>query len=339
MSYQFLSIDSIEQLHIEITNKCNAACPMCARNNNGFGLNPSMVLSDWEEGDATLVFSHELKNLKRVFFCGTHGDPIASSQLITAIKKCKERNLSVEIFTNGSLRSTTWWEELTKLLTEKDMIVFGIDGLETNHLYRQNTNIDKILHNLEICCKGVVKTQWDFLVFEHNEHELEKCKIKSLELGVDNFRIKKTARFKLDTFEVRNTENKITHYLKPPKNPLYKHPDFAIMQQISKKLPDQYNIECMYQAAKKMYVNSKLEVYPCCYIGDNRENGKINNILSELFVPFKDMNLRTKTWGEILSNDFFSNELVNSFDQPNRISRCVKTCGVVKREANQIHNE
>jgi len=28
----FLRTDTIEEMHVEITNKCNASCPMCNRN-------------------------------------------------------------------------------------------------------------------------------------------------------------------------------------------------------------------------------------------------------------------------------------------------------------------
>jgi MoaA/NifB/PqqE/SkfB family radical SAM enzyme len=339
MNNQYLLPKTILELHIEITNKCNAACPMCARNRYGYGLNPNMILSDWEEGDAELVFSNDLPNLKKVFFCGTHGDPVASSSLISAIKVCKERNLSVEIFTNGSLRSEEWWKNLVGMLSYDDTIIFAIDGLTTNHLYRQNTDINKIMKNLKICCDSKVKTQWDFLVFEHNEHELDACMSKSKEMGVNSFRIKKTARFKDDTFPVKNSQNEITHYLKPPTNPKYIHPDYHIMQKLEKNIIPEYKIQCMYQEVKKIYVNSKLEVYPCCYIGDNRENGNINTRPNELFVPYEEMNLRNKNWQEILSNSFFSNDLVDSFTGSTVINRCIKTCGVVKRELHQVHRE
>ena len=35
----------IKQIHLEITQKCQAACPMCDRNMNGKGINPHIDLS------------------------------------------------------------------------------------------------------------------------------------------------------------------------------------------------------------------------------------------------------------------------------------------------------
>ena len=37
----------LKNLHLEITNRCQAACPMCSRNYRGEIDNPYLKISDW----------------------------------------------------------------------------------------------------------------------------------------------------------------------------------------------------------------------------------------------------------------------------------------------------
>ena len=335
MDLKFLTVDSIEEIHVEVTNLCNAACPMCARNRNGHGLTDNPGWGHWVEGDELTVFSKDLINLKKVYFCGTHGDPIAYPFLLAAVKYCKERNLQVEIFTNGSLRSSDWWNKLLACLDKDDKIVFGIDGIETNHLYRQNTDIKKILNNVKLAVSSGIIVQWDFLAFKHNEHELEKCKDIAKELGVKKFRIRKTARFFNSKFEVKNSNNETAYYLEPPTDTSLRHPDFKKIKELYSSLPNEYNITCLYKEAKKIYINSRLEVFPCCYISDVNERMQLNIDKKILQVPLAEMSLRNKSWSDILSIPFYKEELLKSFKSNNTIPRCIFTCGVVNRETNQ----
>ncbi len=362
----FLKSDTVEEIHVEITNKCNAACPMCNRNIFGAINRPGPGLSEWSLEDIDKVFSKELPNLQRVYFCGTHGDPIASRYLFEAIRAAKDRNLQIEIFTNGSLKTDEWWKKFVSILDKRDRITFGVDGVETNHLYRQNTNIDKILSHMSICCAGDVKVRWDFLAFKHNEHEIENCKTLAANMGVTDFRIRRTPRFDtFDPYPVMNSKKEITHYLEPPVEKDMQHPshekmksitqsksafseekikdilesqasviDFSIVDYEPVEKKSQWSINCIYQESKKIYVNSRLEVFPCCYISDEHESYKKFS-LNELKYPTGELSLKDKSWGDIFSHKFFTEDLINSWTQSNVIPRCIKTCGVVKREQEQ----
>ena len=353
----FLTSDKITELHVEPTNHCNAACPMCDRNMFGAGLRPNRGLSFWTIADAELVFNG-LPNLKRVFFCGTHGDPLANKHIVEIIAYAKSKNLAIDIFTNGGLRSISTWKKLLDILTEDDSITFGIDGIETNHLYRQHTNINVILKRITLSANAKVQTCWDFLAFKHNEHEIETCSALAKQIGCTRFRIRRTPRFdKFDPFPVFNNDGEITHYLEPPINDKYKHPSMLTMKDMVtrskysvKEIIEYYtqltefelidttttnlkNINCIYKNANKMYVNSRLEVFPCCYISDTYETYK-QLTTTELKYPTNTLTLQNKTWNEILSNTFFA-ELIQSWTSENIMPRCSKTCGTVNREAEQ----
>ena len=365
----YLNLEDVRELHVEITNNCNAACPMCARNIFGQGNRPGRGISDWTLDDIKNVFNKKaLPNLRFVYFCGTHGDPLAARNVFEAIKAAKDLGAGMEMFTNGSLKTESWWHKLCDILDERDRITFGVDGIETNHLYRQKTNIDKIMKHMKICCESKVKVRWDFLAFKHNEHEYEACQKLAKNMGVTDFRLRRTARFDIfkTKFPVLNDAQEITHFLEPPDNEDLRHPNLKQMQQIGNKLhnfdsddveinnetikqffppqrdhykyvdkplpADNFDIKCIYQKERKMYVNSRLEVHPCCYISDEYENYKtLAN--GQLPYPLGELNLRDKTWEEIMQHDFFKKDLVDSWSNDNVIPRCVRTCGVVKREA------
>ncbi len=369
MSY--LKLEDVKELHVEITNICNAACPMCARNIFGYDNRPGRGLCDWSVEEIHKVFNKTLlPNLKYVYFCGTHGDPIASKNVFEAIKAAKELGAGMEMFTNGSLKTDDWWRKLMNILDERDRITFGVDGIETNHLYRQNTDINKIMSHMKIACESKAQVRWDFLAFKHNEHEYEKCQQLAKEIGVDHFRLRRTARFDVfkTKFPVLNNKQEITHFLQPPDREDLRHPSLKTMGEMTTKMygsdideieltndtikkffpPDRtdykyverplpaedFNIQCIYQQARKLYVNSRLEVHPCCYISDEYENFK-TLAKGQLPYPIGELSLRDKSWEEIINHDFFKKDLVNSWTSDNVIPRCIRTCGKVKREAEQ----
>ena len=76
---------TIEELHIEITNKCNAACPMCDRNFCGGATRPELNLTEWTLDDIATVFDPGLTSLRNVLFCGTHGDPMVAKYSLEAV--------------------------------------------------------------------------------------------------------------------------------------------------------------------------------------------------------------------------------------------------------------
>tara|TARA_A100001388_G_scaffold255131_1_gene219375 strand:- start:96 stop:1169 length:1074 start_codon:yes stop_codon:yes gene_type:complete len=350
----YIRPETIEELHVETTNKCNAACPMCDRNIHGGVDRPGRGLSEWSLEDIKKVFMG-LPNLKFVYFCGTHGEPLASKNIFEAIKAAKDTGARIEMFTNGSLKPNSWWEKLISILDKKDRITFGVDGIETNHLYRQNTDVDKILQHMQICCDSDVQVRWDFLVFKHNEHEMEKCKQLAKDMGVQHFRFRRTARFDRHIkFPVFDKNFNLTHYLEPPENPKWRHPGIKDMEMIlddlrligkrradmtdfewvDGKLPDSWKINCLYQESKKIYVNNRLEVFPCCYISDTFETYKSLSS-QQLKYPLGELSLRNKTWQDILNHKYFAEDLEKSWKQQNVHPRCIITCSKVKREKEQ----
>ena len=244
-------------IHFEPTSKCNAACPMCARNTEGKGC--IVLLADLSLDDYKKHVTKHLEHLEKVFFCGTVGDPCADINLlkkITWIKKIKP-NIVVGINTNGSIRNPKWWTECAGLLSGVyDYVVFSIDGLaDTNHIYRVGVQFKKVMENAQAYINARASAHWDMLVFDHNKHQVEQCKQLAKDMGFTWFRSKETDRWDQYQFE----------HLKPANNPI--GVDYHSID----------NVQCERNIEQSTYVDHKGQEFPCCHIAEVYHTKKEHN--------------------------------------------------------------
>jgi hypothetical protein len=263
--------ESIKVLHIESTTICNAACPQCARENPAL-YNDKIDRCTLSLDQIKELFDIEfIKQLDKVFACGDFGDPAASHETLTIFEFFRSVNPTIELGmnTNGGIQNTKWWERLGNVI---DFCVFSIDGLEdTNHIYRKNVNFSKVIKNAEAFIKTGASAHWDMLVFNHNEHQVDKCLNLADKLGFTWFRAKVSKRFK--SIPVAG--------LDPPKN-------FKLLEsQDSKK------IKCHALEEKSLYVAATGEIYPCCWIG-NKAFSKDQELITML--QSQNYNLITDSW-------------------------------------------
>ena len=70
------NLEDIKSVHLELTSKCQASCPMCARNIQGLD-NPWLELDEISLAQFKEWFPVDfIKQLDRLFMCGNLGDPI-----------------------------------------------------------------------------------------------------------------------------------------------------------------------------------------------------------------------------------------------------------------------
>ena len=53
------SLSQIKTIHLEVTQNCQASCPMCDRNQNGGALNPHINLDELTLEDCMKIFEPE----------------------------------------------------------------------------------------------------------------------------------------------------------------------------------------------------------------------------------------------------------------------------------------
>ena len=78
--------EDIKEVHLEITQKCQAACPMCDRNMNGGDDNPHITNAELSLEDAKKMFTAFIKQLNVMYMCGNLGDPIVAKDTLRNIQ-------------------------------------------------------------------------------------------------------------------------------------------------------------------------------------------------------------------------------------------------------------
>lgn len=234
MKKRFFTWEKFSQMHIELTNSCNAACPMCTR---FFGNSP-LIRPDLELGQITLdkfkkYFPKEvLDKMEVILFCGVHGDPCVARDVYEICEYIAETNpeTCVRMNTNGGMRNPEFWTKLGKLFARKEKgpwswrLTFSIDGLEdTNHLYRRNVVWDKLFANVKAFLSTGAQAEWDFLIFKHNEHQIQEAKALSEKLGFYAFVPKKALGvdngMSLKRMPAVSREGELEYYIDPPEDP------------------------------------------------------------------------------------------------------------------------
>ena len=252
-----LSLDQISWLHVEPTTKCNAHCPACARNNNGYGTIEGLKLESLSPSRFIEV-TKQLPNLKTVQMCGTFGDPIASDCIKLLVEYCVERKFTVRIHTNGSLKTPKWWSNLAIMMKETEhTVIFGIDGLDGIHeIHRQGTNFNKIMENAKAFITEGGIAEWQFLLFEHNKHQVKDC-----------LRLSQSMKFK--KFYTRNSiriPNPARNYKTGEPYNIQRVEEFKTREHMFDVDKTVDIADCMHLSIPSVYLTAQGILTPCCYI-------------------------------------------------------------------------
>ena len=329
----YLNYKDIRVLNIEHTSKCNLLCPQCARTING-KLNPNLPLKEISISDYNRILSDEfLDQLEHVFFCGNYGDVIASSNITELVHRLKLHAVNTTVYTNGSLRSPDWWNHFAQILYGK--VIFAIDGLEdTNSIYRVNSNFNKVIENSIAFIAAGGKARWDYLIFEHNYHQVEEAKRLAKQIGFQSFNEKLTSRFIDNTHYQENLKNKSANLKKKTtfSNVIDKYGSWE--NYINKT-----KITCKYQTNKIMYIDFDLNLWPCCWVGaplffygdDNIQKNQIIKLYDRYGSGFNS--LKEKSIRQVLEHKWFKTDLVTSWNNKMnsenfKLMTCGRTCGM-----------
>lgn len=280
----------IKSLHVEISSFCNAQCVQCGRNQNGGPIHENLSPRNLKLEEFYNVISQcELETLT---FCGNYGDPIANNQLIEMVKITREKfpNCWIGVHTNGSIRHKLWWKELGKAIGKRGAVIFGIDGLEdTLSIYRRNCDFNTVIENAKAVIENC-EARWAFIVFKHNQHQIEEARKLSIDLGFKKFIVKKTHRFN-NSFPIwDNDKNVIGELLEPdielPNNNFIKE-----------------EFSCMSIDKQELYLDSWNTIFPCCWMGLRLDKRFIFNDLTELnAINSLDKIVNSKTFNDIKLN-------------------------------------
>jgi len=239
----------IKVLHIEPTDVCQAACPLCARETDATFRKDQkhhLRIEQIQQHFSERVIS----KLDKMFMCGNYGDPAAGYYTMDIYNYFRKVNPEIVLGmnTNGAVQSTFFWHALGKLFNQaQDYCVFSIDGLEsTNHVYRKNVNWEKLMSNVQSYIAAGGSAHWDMLVYKHNQHQVDACEQLARDMGFKWFRAKVSKRGFTD------------------------HLEFPIgWQQPAVK---QGSIKCHVLNEKSMYIDAQGRLSPCCWLGATQQD-------------------------------------------------------------------
>lgn len=271
-------LSDIRELHIELTDRCQASCPMCARNINGGAERPFVGVHDISLENFKSWFPEDfLSKLDTFLACGNYGDPIIARDCLEIFQFVRSVNKTAKlsIHTNGSARSEDWWKKLSAVMVGDHLVTFGIDGFEASHmLYRRGTDWNKIISNAKAFIKEGGTAEVDCLVFKHNQEELNRFQKYMLGIGFQKVNFKYTRRFyDMEKFPVEDNSGKFEYYLEPACDikPIEFLPLEKIKENFSiwKETVEASNIIPKCVKNKSVYVDSAGNVSPCCWVGSD----------------------------------------------------------------------
>ena len=264
------NIEEIRHVHLEISSRCNAACPQCPRNFNGYPYNDGYAEVDLSlDAVKTILAPEFVRQLNQVNINGNFGDFVMNPQAVEIVEYLLACNphLDLTVDTNGSARNKDFW---ARLGATGCTVYFDLDGLEDTHsIYRRNTNWANIVRNAQTFAQAGGRAVWKMIVFEHNKHQVDQCRQASRQLGFADFISFASDRTASPVFDRQG-------------NYLYDINDYQGIREFpilfEKRTTDQVLIEdvnpaykpyisCQVKQQKSIYIAATGEVSPCCFLG------------------------------------------------------------------------
>lgn len=325
------NLKDIRNVHLELTSKCQARCPMCPRRINGGIMNPLISLNEITLEQFINWFPVEfIEQLDSLFMCGNLGDPIIAQDCLKIFQYLRETNSNIRLsmHTNGSARSKEFWQGLARADVR---ITFGIDGLEDTHaLYRIGTDFDKIITNAKDFIQAGGTAEWHMLVFKHNEHQVSDCQQLATKVGFKHFHSKHTSRFTESKWHVLNDNGKTTHILYPSER------SKEMTHKVKDAIGSITEIQCKAKKQKQIYVSADGTISPCCWLDFSWVLPKHDNRIDYMDAIGIFPNLNTNSLSEIFANGYF--EQIENTWAVKPLTECSKQCGKFDKLGAQFEN-
>ncbi len=327
--------------HIELTDKCNAGCPMCPRTDamNFCKPNPENVFNvELSLEDFRRHFTDDLcARTTEIVFGGAYGDPLAASEVLEITDHLTARGVRIAASTNGSLRNPGWWTRFGETMTRNgSRLELHIDGLaDTNPLYRVNTFFDKIMENARAYIATGARAEWHFIIFRHNQHQIEEAFRLSREMGFAQFTLIDTIRFSGGPrYPYRMPDGELRHL----ELPTVKAADFTSFdggaglmarpdEPEASPHPGTNGIDCKSAAFNRPYISAHGQVSACCWVTGSDEESAF--FAGHRLGPER-YNIRMRPLEDILLDEPFATLYAKAW-KSDSLSTCRHKCGRMLR--------
>src|SRR5262245_31495089 len=178
------------QANIDLSNACSLRCPYCPTGVREFGRKPGFV--DMRHVQ-TLMDS--VGRYLYVAYLFSWGEPLMHPKVAEIVALVRSHRVLTDISTHFNLRNTALLDAVCD--AGLDHLKLSIDGATqaVYEKYRVRGRLELVLENIRHVVaykrargRRTPSIEWQFLIFDHNRHEVEAaCKLAG-KLGVDVFR-------------------------------------------------------------------------------------------------------------------------------------------------------
>lgn len=298
-----IKYEEIREVHLELSTNCNASCPLCPRNFNGYPYNAGYPDTELTLDDVKKIFPPKfIKQLKNIIINGNLGDFMLcrdSLEIIEYFRSCSNY-LIITINTNGSARNSEFW---TRLAKSNPAVYFCLDGLDDTHsIYRRDTQFQTIIKNIKTFMLSGGNAAWKMIKFKHNEHQIDQCRRYAKSLGIKTFLLVEDGRDSGLVFSKNGNLEYVIGNTQSHESIIQWHDHLTqttngSRAQYKLSQPVKKQLDCYSNRQKSIYITANGEVYPCCYLGFYPRtydanllvgNNQINELLHEVHNNAKD---------------------------------------------------
>lgn len=200
---------------LDVSKTCPLECPYCPRQIAKFK-SKLKTLEDIEIKD----YKKLVNFTNKIRLSGQMTDPIYHPEFLEMIKIAKQNSKkSFLVHTNGTRKKLSWWKEVFENSSPNIRYFFALDGTDqkTAEIYRVHTRYNELIQVMKLGVSMNVNIVWQFIVFQHNEHQVELAKEIAKDIGIE-LSIIKSDRWEDDLMKKYNI-------LPPSEKWITKHPD------------------------------------------------------------------------------------------------------------------
>lgn len=174
-------------LNIDVTNACNLKCPFCPTGMGTLGRPTGRMSMEQFQAIIDELGTH----LFMVNFY-IYGDPLLHKNIYEMIEYASSQRIATSLSTNFNIFSKE--DALQMVGSGLDYLTLSIDGAsqDTYAKYRVGGDFDRVMENLHTLLRVRKEARsptpfvdWKFIVFRHNEHEIDKARALAKTTGVD----------------------------------------------------------------------------------------------------------------------------------------------------------
>ncbi len=327
-----LKLDQIRQVHVELTTRCNARCPMCMRNYRGLDYNSGYPDVELNLAQFRHILAPVISQLTHANFNGNLGDFASARDAVEIVEYLAEHDITVNINTNGSLRNQDWWR---RLALPRVTVGFALDGLADTHaLYRQDTDWNKVIANAQAFIAAGGRAKWRFVPFDHNRHQEAECRQLAQDLGFVEFENIYDGR---DSGPVFTRSGEYSHRIGTDSSNHVPHIKDLLQSHItwfdprtvqSHKDTPELKLRCQHKIKQEIYIAADGSVYPCCYLGfypktmTHAGNSQTKELVEENNALKYDL-AHCLNWFERVEQTWAQSSIADG-----RLYQCVNSCSI-----------